>query len=165
MLSFDITARILGRDVTPKYLEKLFKPGLNSNINFKGIRTFLGSVISEEVTSDNDQREIDTGVDIPDASFSSNRDYLDNFPSNPKSDFATTTSKIDMLREAENIQKVSPRFDQQSSLANPNLGFRNISMNNGASTAERGKQLFKDDITFAAQGGIMNTKTAFQRVA
>ena len=34
-----------------------------------------------------------------------------------------------------------------------------------ASTAERGKQLFKDDITFAAQGGIMNTKTAFQRVA
>ena len=33
------------------------------------------------------------------------------------------------------------------------------------STKDLGKELFKDDITFAARGGIMNTKTAFQRVA
>ena len=32
-------------------------------------------------------------------------------------------------------------------------------------TMNRGKELFKDDITFAAQGGIMNTTKAFQRVA
>jgi hypothetical protein len=29
----------------------------------------------------------------------------------------------------------------------------------------RGKELFKNDITFAAQGGIMNATKAFQRVA
>ena len=33
------------------------------------------------------------------------------------------------------------------------------------STAERGKELFKDDITFAAQGGIMNARKQIQRVA
>jgi len=32
-------------------------------------------------------------------------------------------------------------------------------------TKTLGKELFKDDITFAAQGGIMNTTKAFQRVA
>ena len=32
-------------------------------------------------------------------------------------------------------------------------------------TKTLGKELFKDDITFAAQGGIMNAKKAFQRVA
>ena len=32
-------------------------------------------------------------------------------------------------------------------------------------TMDRGKELFKNDITFAAQGGIMNAKKAFQRVA
>ena len=30
---------------------------------------------------------------------------------------------------------------------------------------ERGKTLFPNSITFAAKGGIMNTKKAFQRVA
>ena len=33
------------------------------------------------------------------------------------------------------------------------------------STAELGKELFKDDITFAAQGGIMNARKQIQRVA
>ena len=32
-------------------------------------------------------------------------------------------------------------------------------------TMNRGKELFKNDITFAAQGGIMNATKAFQRVA
>ena len=169
MLSFDITARILGRDVTPKYLENLFKPGLNSNINFKAIRAFLGSVISEEVTGANEQREIDAGVGIPDASFSSDRDYLENHPMNEESMFRKTTDKIDMLREAENIQKDEPRFDQQSSLANPNLGFRSVGAGSAnPNTYAKGQQIFGNnprEITFAARGGIMNTKTAFQRVA
>ena len=169
MLSFDITARILGRDVTPKYLEKLFKPGLNTNINFKGIRAFLGSVISEEVTGADEQREIDVGVDVPDANFSSNRDYLENFPSNPTSDFATTTSKIDMLREIENIQEDSPRFDQQSSLANPNLGFRTVGAGARTIDPSRAALAFGPTDTLAqprmAQGGIMNARKQIQRVA
>ena len=32
-------------------------------------------------------------------------------------------------------------------------------------TMAKGQQLFKNDITFAANGGIMNTTKAFQRVA
>ena len=36
---------------------------------------------------------------------------------------------------------------------------------NRPDTMDRGKELFKNDITFAAQGGIMNAKKAFQRVA
>ena len=48
----------------------------------------------------------------------------------------------------------------QSSVANANM-FGPVNQD----TMTKGKQLFKDDITFAAQGGIMNTKTAFQRVA
>jgi len=45
------------------------------------------------------------------------------------------------------------------------MGFRNVGLDNRANTMERGQQLFKNDITFAAKGGIMNTTKAFQRVA
>jgi hypothetical protein len=166
MLTFDITARILGRDVTPKMLENLFKPGLNTSVNFTAIRSMLGSIMGEFMEGDYEQqREIDIKDDVPDGVFSGNRDYLENFPSNPNSPFATTTSRIEMLQEMENIKEDENRALESSSLGNVNMGFRNVGLNNRANTMERGQQLFKNDITFAAKGGIMNTTKAFQRVA
>ena len=111
------------------------------------------------------QREINIKDDVPDGVFSGNRDYLENFPSNPNSPFATTTSRIEMLQEMENIKEDENRALESSSLGNVDMGFRNIGWDNRANTMERGQQLFKNDITFAAQGGIMNTTKAFQRVA
>jgi len=66
------------------------------------------------------------------------------------------------------------RANQQSSLANPNLGFRSVGMRNeptgggvNPNLYAKGQQLFNKpgEITFANQGGIMSTNKAFQRVA
>jgi hypothetical protein len=111
------------------------------------------------------QRELGTDSDIPDAVISGNRDYLENFPSNPESRFATTTSQIEMGKELQDIKEDENRALESSSLGNVDMGFRNVGLDNRANTMERGQQLFKNDITFAAKGGIMNTTKAFQRVA
>ena len=164
--SYNIVAHLLGRDVTPKMLEKMIPGGLNSSINFTAVRSALGSIMSEYMNNDFEaQREIGVGVDVPDAVISGNRDYLENFPSNPESPFAKTTSQIEMGQELENIKEDEDRALESSSLGNVDMGFRNISMNDRARTRELGQQLFPDSITFAAKGGIMNTTKAFQRVA
>jgi len=168
MLTFDITARILGRDVTPKMLQNLFQPGLNTNVNYTAIRSMLGSIMSEFMEGDYEQqREINIKDDVPDGVFSKSVDYpgKEFFPSNPESRFATTTSQIKMGEELQNIKEDENRPVESSSLSNQNLGFRNISMNDRARTKELGKELFKDDITFAAKGGIMNARKPMQRVA
>ena len=163
-LAYNITARILGRDVTEKTLKTIMGDGLTGP-NYTALRSMLGSIIGDFMNDDfESQREIGVGVDVPDAVVS---DYpgKEFFPSNPESRFATTTSQIEMGEELQDIKAEENRPVESSSLANPNLGFRNISMNDRANTMERGQQLFKDDITFAAKGGIMNTTKAFQRVA
>ena len=164
--SYNIVAHLLGRDVTPAMLEKMIPSGLNSSVNYTAIRSAFGSIMSEYMNNDFEvQRELGTDSDIPDAVISGDRDYLENFPSNPESRFATTTSQIEMGEELQNIKEDENRPLESSSLGNVNMGFRNIGLNNRANTMERGQQLFKDDITFAAKGGIMNTTKAFQRVA
>ena len=75
-------------------------------------------------------------------------------------------------------EKESPPPNEVSRLSNPNfigsvspVGFAQApAPNTGAvntDTLTRGQQLFSGpgEITFAAKGGIMNTKKAFQRVA
>ena len=53
----------------------------------------------------------------------------------------------------------------QTSLVNP-AGMFGVSTGQiNPNTLAKGQQLFKNDITFAAKGGIMNTTKAFQRVA
>tara|TARA_R110002167_G_scaffold113607_1_gene286818 strand:- start:441 stop:3815 length:3375 start_codon:yes stop_codon:yes gene_type:complete len=164
--SYNVVAHLLGRDVTPKMLQKMIPNGFNSSIKYTAIRSAFGSIISEYMNNDFEvQRELETGVDVPDAVVSGRENYLENFPSNLNSPFSKTTSQIEMGQELQRIEEDKNRALESSSLGNANMGFRSISMNDGANTAERGKQLFKDDITFAAQGGIMNTRTAFQRVA
>ena len=170
LLAYNITSRILGRDITPKMLESLFKPGLNNSVGFKTIRSMMGSIMSEFMEGDYEQqREIGVGVDVPDAVIYGDRNYLENHPMNKESMFRETTDKLNMLREVEDIQENSPRFDQQSSLANPNLGFRSVGAGSAnPNTYAQGVELFGNnprEITFASQGGIMNTRTAFQRVA
>jgi len=109
--------------------------------------------------------ELETGVDVPDAVVSGSENYLENFPSNPDSPFAKTTSQIEMGQELQEIEKDKNRALESSSLGNVNMGFRNIGLDNRPDTKTLGKELFKDDITFAAQGGIMNATKTFQRVA
>ena len=57
----------------------------------------------------------------------------------------------------------------QSRSGSPNLGFRPVGAGSAdPNTYAKGQELFKNnprEITFANQGGIMNTRTAFQRVA
>ena len=57
----------------------------------------------------------------------------------------------------------------QSRTGSPNLGFRSVGAGSAdPNTYAKGVELFGKnprEITFAAQGGIMNTRTAFQRVA
>ena len=53
----------------------------------------------------------------------------------------------------------------QTSLVNPAGMFGVPTSRVNPNTMAKGQQLFKDDITFAAKGGIMNTTKAFQRVA
>jgi len=164
--SYNIVAHLLGRDVTPAMLEKMIPNGLNSSVNYTAIRSAFGSIMSEYMNNDFEvQRELGTNSDIPDGVFSGNRDYLENFPSNPESRFATTTSQIEMGKELQDIKEDENRALESSSLGNVDMGFRNVGLDNRANTMERGQQLFKNDITFAAKGGIMNTTKAFQRVA
>jgi len=147
-------------------LEKMIPGGLNSSVNYTAIRSAFGSIMSEYMNNDFEvQRELGTDSDIPDAVISGDRDYLENFPSNPESPFATTTSQIEMGKELQDIKEDENRALESSSLGNVDMGFRNIGLDNRANTMERGQQLFKNDITFAAKGGIMNTRKAFQRVA
>jgi len=163
-LAYNITARILGRDVTEKTLENIFGKGL-TGANYTAMRSMLGSIIGDFMNNDfESQREIGVGTDIPDAVVS---DYpgQEFFPSNPESRFATTTSQIEMGEELQDIKEDENRALESSSLGNVDMGFRNIGLDDRANTMERGQQLFKNDITFAAKGGIMNTTKAFQRVA
>ena len=53
----------------------------------------------------------------------------------------------------------------QTSLVNPAGMFGVPTSRVNPNTMAKGQQLFKDDITFAAKGGIMNTTKAFQRVS
>ena len=61
------------------------------------------------------------------------------------------------------------RANQQSSLANPNLGFRSVGggvdPNRAALAFGPGDILAQQRPQYAAQGGIMSTNKAFQRVA
>ena len=167
MVAYNITSRILGRDITPKMLQNLFKPGLDKSVNFKAIRSFLGSIMSEFMEGDYEQqREIGVDVDTPDAVISGNRGHLENHPMSDTSPFKQATDRMNLMKEIENIQEDQPRFDQQSSLAKPDLGFRSVGAD--ADTYAQGQQLFGNnprEITFANQGGIMSTNKAFQRVA
>jgi len=164
--SYNVAAHLLGRNVTPKMLEKMVPGGLNSSVNYTAIRSAFGSIMSEYMNNDFEaQREIGTNVDVPDGVISKDYPGKEFFPSNPESRFSTTTSQIEMGQDLENIKEDENRALESSSLGNVNMGFRNISMNDRANTMERGQQLFKDDITFASKGGIMNTTKAFQRVA
>ena len=170
MIAYNITSRILGRDITPKMLQNLFKPGLDKSANFKAIRSFLGSIMSEFMEGDYEQqREIGVDVDTPDAVISGSRSHLENHPMSDTSPFKQATDRMNLAKEIENIEKDQPRFDQQSSLANPNLGFRSVGAGRAdADTYAQGQQLFGNnprEITFANQGGIMSTNKAFQRVA
>ena len=163
-LAYNITARILGRNVTEKTLKSIMGDGLTGP-NYTAMRSMLGSIIGDFMNDDfESQREIGVGTDVPDAVVS---DYpgKEFFPSNPESRFATTTSQIEMGEELQDIKEDENRALESSSLGNVDMGFRNVGLDNRANTMERGQQLFKNDITFAAQGGIMNTRKAFQRVA
>jgi len=169
LLAFDITARILGRDITPRMLQDLFKPGLNTSVNFTAIRSLLGSIMSEYMEGDYEkQREIGVSEDVPDG-IVGNRSHLENHPMSESSPWKQATDRMNLAKEIENIEKDQPRFDQQSSLANPNLGFRSVGAGRAdADTYAQGQQLFGNnprEITFANQGGIMSTNKAFQRVA
>ena len=103
-LAYNITARILGRDVTEKTLENIFGKGL-TGANYTAMRSMLGSIIGDFMNNDfESQREIGVGTDIPDAVVS---DYpgQEFFPSNPESRFATTTSQIEMGEEVTRYKR------------------------------------------------------------
>jgi hypothetical protein len=78
------------------------------------------------------------------------------------------TDRINLAKELENVN-VDTRANQQSSMANPNLGFRSVGAGSAdPNTYAKGVELFGKnprEITFANQGGIMSTNKAFQRVA
>ena len=175
LLAYNIAARVLGRDLTPRMLQDLFKPGLHTSVNFTALRSLLGSIMSDFMEGDYEkQREIGVGVDVPDGIVGS-RSHLQDHPMSDTSQFKQATDRINLMREVENIkedaniQENQPRFDQQSSLANPNLGFRSVGAGSAdPNTYAQGQQLFGNnprEITFANQGGIMSTNKAFQRVA
>ena len=84
--------------------------------------------------------------------------------------------KDDLMNRLPSDTRITPYFDipgvplaenRTENIPNGSRMVKNMAppLVDRPSTEDLGKELFKDDITFAARGGIMNTKTAFQRVA
>ena len=160
ILKHDIVARLLSKKISSSYLSKLDVENVLSKENLQLINASISEVAKEIIgTTQGYNKMEDNGIihsftdDKVDTSLkeqgtgsgtmmlpTNNKNFI--LPNNIKTSFNTD------------------RPISQSSVANANM-FGPVNQD----TMTKGKQLFKDDITFAAQGGIMNTKTAFQRVA
>ena len=157
----DLVAQILARKQTTGLFNKLDLENVLSETNLDLINVTLAELtkdIGGSLTGVNSKGK-GVGGEI-DADLISNLTNSKNITDTSLRN--TGTGSGSMMLPTDNI-KTSFNTDRpisQSSVANANM-FGPVNPD----TMTKGKQLFKDDITFAAQGGIMNTKTAFQRVA
>ena len=167
----DITARILGRGLTMNRWNQMLKVDLANSPNYKMIRAVLAEINAEFLNDGYQKQDILEKGNINASDVITSYPGQEFMPSNPESNFAITNAKIKGMQDAEEAQEIlkESQVNQQSSLANPNLGFRSVGAGSAdPNTYAQGQQLFGNnprEITFAAQGGIMNTRTAFQRVA
>ena len=170
-LTNDITARILGRNLTMNRLNQMLKVDLANSPNYKMIRALLAEINAEFLNDGYEKQEILGEGSINASDVITGYPGMDMMPSNPNSRFAITNARMKAMQDKEEAQEIlkESRADQLSSLANPNLGFRSVGAGRAdADTYAQGQQLFGNDpreITFANQGGIMSTNKAFQRVA
>jgi len=170
-LTNDITARILGRNLTMNRLNQMLKVDLANSPNYKMIRALLAEINAEFLNDGYQKQDILEKGSINASDVITGYPGMDMMPSNPNSRFAITNARMKAMQDKEEAQEIlkESRADQLSSLANPNLGFRSVGAGRAdPNTYAQGQQLFGNnprEITFANQGGIMSTNRAFQRVA
>ena len=163
ILKHDIVARLLSKKISSSYLSKLDIENAISKENLQLINASISEVAKEVIgTSQGYNQMEDNGIIYS---------FTDDKVDTSLREQGTGSGSM-MIGDGPNFvpENIKTNFNtespiESSSLANQNLGFRNISMNDKARTRELGQQLFPDSITFAAKGGIMNTTKAFQRVA
>jgi len=160
ILKHNIVAKMLSKKTSSSLFNKLNVDDAISKENLQIINESISVVAKELIgTSQGYNKMEDNGI-----IHSFTDDDIDTSLRN------TGTGSGSMMLPTDNKNLILPnniktsfntdRPISQSSVANANM-FGPVNQD----TMTKGKQLFKDDITFAAQGGIMNTKTAFQRVA
>ena len=174
LLSYDLTARILGRDLTQSQLNRMLTVDLANSPNYAVIRAMLAE-ISTGILRDGYKKQdtISQGVE-PASDIVSELDYLKEHPMSETSAFKQATDRMKMsqgIEDATRAQDVSrANIPDGSRLA---AGFNPVGIIPAATggmdpnVMARGQQLFNKpgEITFANQGGIMSTNKAFQRVA
>jgi len=176
LLSYDITARILGKNLSQKELTRILSRqniDLANSPNYAAIRAMLGEITTQIIRDGYKKQDtISQGVEPASDVISDNRDYLKDHPMSDTSLFKQQTDKINMLQEIENIKKdqaasVIPEGSRLNASFNP-AGMQGMPTGNiNPNTMAKGSQLFNKpgEITFAAQGGIMNARKPIQRVA
>jgi len=161
ILKHDIVARLLSKRISSSYLSKLDVENAISKENLQLINASISEVAKEVIgTSQGYNQMEDNGI-----IYSFTDDKVDTSLKNQG-----TGSGSMMIGDGPNFvpTNIKTNFNtespiESSSLGNVNMGFRNVGFD--PETFSKGQQLFKNDITFAAKGGIMNTTKAFQRVA
>ena len=161
ILKHDIVARLLSKRISSSYLSKLDVENAISKENLQLINASISEVAKEVIgTSQGYNQMEDNGI-----IYSFTDDKVDTSLKDQGTGSGTMMLPTDdkNLILPNNINTDGPI--ESSSLSRvpvvPTLSTGQINPN----TLAKGQQLFKNDITFAAKGGIMNTTKAFQRVA
>ena len=161
ILKHDIVARLLSKKISSSYLSKLDVENAISKENLQLINASISEVAKELIGTTQGYNQMEDNGII----YSFTDDKVDTSLKNQGTGSGTMMLPTDdkNLILPSNINTDRPI--ESSSLSRvpvvPTLPTGQINQN----TLEKGQQLFKNDITFAAQGGIMNTTKAFQRVA
>jgi hypothetical protein len=161
ILKHDIVARLLSKRISSSYLSKLDIENAISKENLQLINASISEVAKEVIgTSQGYNQMEDNGI-----IYSFTDDKVDTSLKDQGTGSGTMMLPTDdkNLILPNNINTDGPI--ESSSLSRvpvvPTLSTNQINPD----TLAKGQQLFKNDITFAAKGGIMNTTKAFQRVA
>jgi hypothetical protein len=161
ILKHDIVARLLSKKISSSYLSKLDIENAISKENLQLINASISEVAKEVIgTSQGYNQMEDNGI-----IYSFTDDKVDTSLKDQGTGSGTMMLPTDdkNLILPNNINTDGPI--ESSSLSRvpvvPTLSTNQINPD----TLAKGQQLFKNDITFAAKGGIMNTTKAFQRVA
>ena len=171
ILSYSLMSRLLGNAQTSSMLRTIngnwyTDKGILATRNL--LATQLGQITGQNVNAP-DANKTGTSYDfVPDSISNSQRSIINKVIESEQG--AYSGSETDKLKqEQELIERGGKPFNPTD---NP-LDIFKISSNtipagsrlSNLSTQQKGEQLFKNDITFAAQGGIMNARKQIQRVA
>ena len=160
LLKYDIVARLLSKKATSSLLSDLDATNAISPNNLRILNTALAELEKDVLGAVTDGNEVnDQGI-----LFEFNADDL----AGPATG-GTTTTRAPIMNVDEAVREIPmASVNPVSRLSGANIAAPIT--DTGAmnpDTMARGQQLFAGpgEITFAAKGGIMNTKKAFQRVA